>query len=291
MLDFLEIPKANGSNYQSDKFELFAEEFFESLGFTIDSAPGRGADGGCDLIISEIISSHIVPSRRRWLVSCKHSAHSKRAISKKNELDVLDRVNRHKCDGFIGFYSTCPTQGLINYFKETSNKTPCVFFHYTRIEKKLTETDSGIAIAKRYFPLSSARLYKNMKLEENRTINTHLLKCSNCGDSIKEAPTSVIAWGYNRGDGCSHTEAFEYVCSDECESQLYHLAESCFTQSKENYGCWYSSFAELLTHEGLTEFIQGFGLNGSLVSSTTESAQKNIQQLHLFLMNKQLFGN
>ncbi|NOE62807.1 restriction endonuclease [Vibrio cholerae] len=290
MLDFLEIPRANSSNYQSDKFEFFAEEFFESLGFSIESAPGRGADGGRDLIVSEIIPSHITPSRRRWLVSCKHSVHSNRAISKKDELEILDRVKRHQCDGFIGFYSLTPTQDLISYFEQLSKDVPCVFFTYARIEKKLTETDLGVAIAKRYFPRSSTDFCKNMVLEVDNNLKKISIKCSNCGSSINGAPTTVSAWGYDIENGGSHTETFDYFCSDDCEIDLNALAEQCFFDDERDFGFWSSSFGELITYEGLIEFNQNFGVNGKLVSTSTEAAKKNISHFTEFLMTKHIFG-
>jgi hypothetical protein len=53
LIDFKEIPKANGGCGSQDAFELFARDFFETLEFQIEEDPDRGADGGRDLIIIE----------------------------------------------------------------------------------------------------------------------------------------------------------------------------------------------------------------------------------------------
>ena len=50
-LDFSEIPRANQSGGSQDTFELLARDFFEMLGFKIESGPDRGQDGGRDLFM------------------------------------------------------------------------------------------------------------------------------------------------------------------------------------------------------------------------------------------------
>jgi hypothetical protein len=46
MIDWTEIADA-------DTWELFARDFLAEIGFVIDIGPGRGADAGRDLLISE----------------------------------------------------------------------------------------------------------------------------------------------------------------------------------------------------------------------------------------------
>jgi len=115
IIDFTEIPQANVPNGQQDKFELFAREFLNYMGYRIIEEPSRGADGGKDLVVDEHINLiGGVPYTIRWLVSCKHYAHSGKSVSDGDELNVKDRVEQHHCDGFIGFYSTLPSTGLEN---------------------------------------------------------------------------------------------------------------------------------------------------------------------------------
>lgn len=106
LLDFKEISRANLSDGKQDTFELFAREFFHSLGFQIVMDPDRGQGGGKDLIILEKRSGILNNSEIRWLVSCKDKAHSGNSVNASDEEDIADRVAVHKCNGFIGFYST-----------------------------------------------------------------------------------------------------------------------------------------------------------------------------------------
>lgn len=44
ILDFREIPEVHISNGEQDSFELFARDFFQSIGFKIVVEPDRGRD-------------------------------------------------------------------------------------------------------------------------------------------------------------------------------------------------------------------------------------------------------
>ncbi len=87
-----------------DQWEAFTRDFLVDEGFTIDSPPNRGADGGKDLIVTENLKGLAGRYLFRWLVSCKHNASSGKAVSEQDEPNVLERVRSHACDGFIGVY-------------------------------------------------------------------------------------------------------------------------------------------------------------------------------------------
>ncbi len=108
LVDFKELPD-NGEDW-----EAFARDFLVMLGFAIDVPPNRGADGGKDLIVVEQLRGKLSSYSFRWLVSCKHHAHSGKAVSETHEPNILERVSSHACDGFIGVYSTVPASGLTN---------------------------------------------------------------------------------------------------------------------------------------------------------------------------------
>lgn len=117
IIDFKEIPPANSGNGDQDSFELFARDFVvEILGLKIISQPNRGADGGKDFLAEEIQSGTISETHIRWLVSCKHFAHSGKSVSDSDEQNILDRVHQHMADGFIGFYSTIATKEEFNFY-------------------------------------------------------------------------------------------------------------------------------------------------------------------------------
>ena len=112
ILDFKEIPEAHIAGGKQDTFEMFARDFFEELGFNIIEGPDRGADGGRDLIIEEERNGLLGKTNIRWLVSCKHKAHSGRSVTDKDDSNIKDRMERNKAGGFIGFYSTLPSSSL-----------------------------------------------------------------------------------------------------------------------------------------------------------------------------------
>src|SRR5579859_1135138 len=118
VIDFCEIPEAHLSSGKQDCFELFTRDFLESLGYDIVESPSRGADGGKDLIVSELRKGVGGTTKMRWLVSCKHKAHSKKAISVDDEQSILERVKAKKCEGFLGFYSAVPSTALVNRLQE-----------------------------------------------------------------------------------------------------------------------------------------------------------------------------
>lgn len=111
ILDFREIPLSTHGP-ERDQFELFACEFLDSKGFRILVGPDRGPDAGRDLVVEEIRTGLLGETRVRWLVSCKHNAHSGDSVTSDDERDIHDRVRTHRCQGFLGFYSTIPSSGL-----------------------------------------------------------------------------------------------------------------------------------------------------------------------------------
>ena len=149
LVDFKEIPPANTGSGKQDTFELFARDFFWNLGYKIGEDPSRGADGGKDLILIEPLSGIYSDAEKRWLVSCKHYAHSGGSVSGKHELDILGRVKVYKCDGFIAFYSTLPSSGLANTISKIKDDISVQVFDGAKIEQFLvTEQQLQICLAK-----------------------------------------------------------------------------------------------------------------------------------------------
>ncbi len=139
ILDFTEIPQANTGNGDQDTFELFARDFLEIAGFRIIEPPNRGADGKKDMIVEEARHGHEGETKIRWLVSAKHYAHSKKAINDTIEPNVEDRVGANNCNGFIGFYSTLPTNslmGVLEGLKKHKNIEYSIY-DWSRIEGKI----------------------------------------------------------------------------------------------------------------------------------------------------------
>jgi len=156
-LDFKEIPQANIASGQQDTFELFAREFLELFGFKSLSGPDRGADLGKDLVVQETRIGVAGETTVRWLVSCKHKAHSGTSVGLGDESDILDRVKVHDCGGFIGCYSTIPSSSLTQKLGGLKANNPSFdfqIFDREKIESVILRTGAGQRIAQRYFPVS-----------------------------------------------------------------------------------------------------------------------------------------
>lgn len=164
IIDFTEIPKANTGNGNQDTFELFCRDFLEILGYEIVSGPGRGADQGKDLIVREKQGD----SYFDWLVSCKHYAHTGSSVTPKIEINIYERVDMHNCHGFMGFYSTIPSSGLVTML-EGLTKIKVQIFDNEKIESKLLENSQCryLILLARYFPSSYSHWVELMAAGNN----------------------------------------------------------------------------------------------------------------------------
>ena len=140
ILDFKEIPEAHIAGGKQDTFEMFARDFFEELGFNIIEGPDRGADGGRDLIIEEERNGLLGKTNIRWLVSCKHKAHSGRSVTDKDDSNIKDRMERNKAGGFIGFYSTLPSSSLQKTIQNSLEEKGKIFDR-EKIENMIKDED------------------------------------------------------------------------------------------------------------------------------------------------------
>jgi hypothetical protein len=195
ILDFKEIPMAHKGGGEQDKFELFSRDFFQNIGYKINSAPGRGADGGKDLILTEIRKGIASNTEVRWLVSCKHKAHSGSSVSKTDEPEISDSLKAHNCTGFIGFYSTLPSSGLVAKV-EGMSEIEHQFFDSSKIEQALLTNPKCLELAKRYFPES----FKNWSDENPKPATIFSdhepFRCHNCHAVLDYSSWAIVtSWG------------------------------------------------------------------------------------------------
>lgn len=181
LLDFKEIPQANVGGGLQDTFELFTRDFLAYLGYRIVQDPDRGADGKKDLIVDEIVKGITSEYTIRWLVSCKHYAHSGAAVKDTDEINISERLKQHNCDGFMGVYSTLPATSLTGLLSSQKNYQ---IFDREKIESKILSNIDGHRLAARYFPKS----FKKYQIEhpEPATIfsNQEPLVCERCGKNL-----------------------------------------------------------------------------------------------------------
>jgi hypothetical protein len=222
VLDFKEIAAANAGP-DRDAFELFAREFLCYRGFEVAEGPDRGPDAGRDLVVLERRTGLVGGTTIRWLVSCKHFAHSGASVGVTGEQNVRDRVEAHKCHGFMGFYSTLPSSGFTALLE---NKTfECVFWDSERIERELFASPDGIALARRWFPVSTARWEQANPRPVALYDGTTGLHCARCAKDLLNPPSGIIV--FLTTDGPDSEVEFPYLvcdlywcCKGDCDYAL-----------------------------------------------------------------------
>lgn len=233
LIDFKEIPRANSANGQQDTFELFAREFFEAVGMRIVDGPDRGADGGRDLIVEEIRSGVLGDTVIRWLVSCKHYAHSGKSVGTDDEVNIKDRLVEHNCNGFIGFYSTIISSGFDGKLNGFKNEYEVKVYDSESIERVLLENSNAKKLIERFFPES------NKKINPDRVINLlkkyQPLQCKVCGKDLLQKD---IVGNYTGNLVLTEDRQFfienmktQYtgaycVCKGKCDTILSHKANA-----------------------------------------------------------------
>lgn len=157
-LDFSEIPPAKLPSKDTEAFEKFAKQFFEDLyGATIIKGPGRGSDGGADLIV-EI-------KKERWLISCKHYLSS--SVTGALVTDPRGDLDTHGCDKYVLFLSGSANNSLnarLSGIKENRKPFDFQIFDNETISAKIfsTKNAKGWILAARWFPKSYAKLFSQI---------------------------------------------------------------------------------------------------------------------------------
>lgn len=241
ILDFKEIPEANIGSGLQDTFELFSRDFLAYMGYRIIEDPSRGADGKKDLIVEEILTGVAAEQTIRWLVSCKHFAHSGSSVRDSDEISISDRLMQHQCDGFMGVYSTIPSTSLQGMMR---NQRFIVFDH-EKIESYLLRDVYGMKIAARYFPKSFKRYQLENPLPAQLYDKLEPLLCDCCGKNLFENAGMGMYCQY-RLDPCygedghpmqkdRNIKKIVLSCKGECDSKLRYM----YTQSGYQDAGWW----------------------------------------------------
>jgi hypothetical protein len=227
LLDFKEIPEAHISSGNQDMFELFGRDFLEYLGYRIQVDPGRGADGGKDIIVKEVRSGIGGETNVNWLVSCKHKAHSGSSVTPRDESNIRDRIEANNCDGFIGLYSTLPSSGLNELLNNMKNKIEVQIFDHEKIESRLLHSSNGIELSKRYFPQSIKRWQTDHPTPARVFDEQPSLKCKYCEKELLTHTENgiIILWYKRNKDYCNPDEKdvieeIYWTCKGNCDRKL-----------------------------------------------------------------------
>ncbi len=188
-IDFKEIPEAHLGGGLQDTFELFARDYLACIGYKIEEDPSRGADGGKDIIVTEVRKGIGGETIIKWLVSCKHKAHSGASINPSDEANINDRVSTHNCNGFIGFYSTLASSGLANTLESFKKKMEVIVYDKEKIESNLLKTSEGLQLALRYFPKSTKEW-----IDKNPIQNSNNTKIDSKDHRVAESFKNALSW-------------------------------------------------------------------------------------------------
>ena len=225
ILDFKEIPKAHIASGEQDGFELFARDFLKYIGYKIESDPDRGADGGKDILIEERRIGVGGENFVRWLVSCKHKAHSGQSIKPSDDPNIRDRVESNSCSGFIGFYSTLPSSGLAGTIEGLKSRIEVQVFDREKIEGHLLGSAVGVLLAKRYFPKSMSKWQTDNPVAAKIFKEEPSLRCAYCKmDLLSPEPTGIIVlWKRLRLDYENEPLQYEdiyWCCRGHCDKAM-----------------------------------------------------------------------
>jgi hypothetical protein len=221
-LDFKEIPEAHIASGRQDCFEQFTSEALGAIGFKVIEQPARGPDLGKDLIVIEERKGIGRDTVIRWLVSCKHKAHSGRAVGLDDEPNIVERVESHNCDGFLGVYSTLPSSSLQERLKQLSKKFEVQVFDSAILERHLLSSDPGFHVAMRFFPDSMRTWAKGHAGPVELYAGGNVLTCDWCGRNLLDPPQGIyVVWRvWNRSAHRARVVGLHWSCKGGCDRRL-----------------------------------------------------------------------
>jgi hypothetical protein len=226
IIDFKEIPSSKGGEHGQDLWALFAREYFEALHFIIEQGPDRGPDSGRDLIIVENREGILGSSKHKWLVSCKHYAHSDTSVSNKDEIDILGRINKFEANGFIAFYSTIPSSELSRTLEAIKKKFEVEVFDREKTERSLLENVDLKRLFERFFPISFKEYYGKFFAPKNIFDTQLKIKCNLCGKDLSANRDGIVCFGnkiFESNDEFKENDKIEIIdmywsCRGRCDS-------------------------------------------------------------------------
>lgn len=157
--------KLDFSQFDGEEFEDLCEDLLKAKGFR-DPQPirsGRGPDGGRDIIVTELRHSKVTDDSRpfRWLVQCKNYAKSNKSVQRVDIGAILDKLIRHKCDGYLLLTSTVPStdleQDIHAIHDDQTNRYEATFWAKNRL---IDEIYKHRTIYEKYFRIPGERSVK-----------------------------------------------------------------------------------------------------------------------------------
>lgn len=136
MLDFKELRE------DGVEFEQLIRELLLAEGLDVHWT-GVGPDGAKDLTVVESYEGILGSIKKKWVVQCKHNAHSGKSVSKDN-LSIMETCLAVNADGFLLACSTQPTSALLRHFKdiEDGKNIEVKYWDSIEIEKRLMKPNN-----------------------------------------------------------------------------------------------------------------------------------------------------
>ncbi len=133
MINFKELPD------DGIKFEQLIRELLIRSRFEVHWT-GVGQDSGRDLILIEKSEGELAPFERKWLVSCKHNAHSGKSVGHNDINGFTDACSAIGAEGFLLVCSTQPSSTVVKRLEETTAQGKIItkIWDSIEIEKRLT---------------------------------------------------------------------------------------------------------------------------------------------------------
>lgn len=152
VIDYKELPE------DGTAFEQFVREICLIYGLHPQWS-GKGPDQGRDLLIEEKVQGPLRPFTRKWLVQCKHNAHSNRSVGRDDVGSIVDDCRQVGAKGYLLACSTQPTSSLVTKLQEIesvdSNGLVTAVWDGVDLEKLLHEPRC-FALGHIFFPESYA---------------------------------------------------------------------------------------------------------------------------------------
>jgi len=149
MINFKELA-SDGIAFEQLIREIFLREGYET------HWTGVGNDQGRDLIVFEELEGPMSNYKRKWLVQCKHKAHSGNSVGINDIDSIMDSCSAINADGYLLACSTQPSSGLVRKFEEIERSKGLVIKYWDaiEIEKRLFQTNC-FPLINLFFPETS----------------------------------------------------------------------------------------------------------------------------------------
>lgn len=137
-----------------------------SLGLEVEWT-GIGPDGGKDLIFKDLEKGHLGSTSFKWLVQCKDFSESNKTVGDSDVPSILDKVEQHKCNGFLLIVTTRVSAGLTLRMSSLKLKTQ-VWDQY-ELTQLLLQPQNDLLLLQ-FFPTSYSKI-QNYKKASSESLN------------------------------------------------------------------------------------------------------------------------